>query len=100
MTVSLALIGLGAVAAGGLGLRLPPGERLAAGLALVVGAGVGVIGLAVGAQLVDGSNDAYEALFLIASTLGFAATIASLTLLWRWTGRGGRAGPGPGAQPP
>jgi len=40
MTVAFVLIGLAGVAAGLFGLRLPPGDRIAAGLALVVGAGV------------------------------------------------------------
>lgn len=87
MTLAFTLIGLGAVAAGGLGLRLPAGERIAAGLTLVVGAGVGVVGLAVGTQMVSDSPEAYESLFLTASALGFVATVASLVLLWRWTSR-------------
>jgi hypothetical protein len=88
MTLAFTLIGLGAVAAGVLGLRLPPGERIAAGLPLVVGAGVGVIALAIGANVIDSDNNqAYEDVFLAASALGFAATAVSLWLLWRWTSR-------------
>jgi hypothetical protein len=85
MTVALSLVGLGAVAAGALGLRLPAGDRLAAGLALVVGAGVGLVAIAVGSQLVeDGAEaEAYETVFLVASALGFLATVSSLGLLWR-----------------
>ena len=87
VTIAFALIGLGAIAAGGLGMRLPAGERIAAGLPLVVGAGVGVVGLAVGTQMVSDTPDAYESVFLTASALGFTATVASLVLLWRWTSR-------------
>jgi len=39
MTIALALIGLAGVAAGFVGILLPPGERIAAALPLVVGAG-------------------------------------------------------------
>jgi hypothetical protein len=87
MTLSLTLIGLAAVAAGGLGMRLPSGERIAAGLALVVGAGVGVVAIAIGTQLVNDSPESYESVFLTASALGFVATLGSLALLWRWAGR-------------
>jgi hypothetical protein len=88
MTLALVLIGLAAIAAGGLGMRLPAGDRIASGLALVVGAGVGVVTLAIGSQIVGDSPDDYETVFLTGSALGFAATIASLALLWRWSGRG------------
>jgi hypothetical protein len=89
MTLSFCLIGLAAVAAGALGLRLPAGDRIAAGLALVVGAGVGVIAIAIGSQIVSDteSSEAYETVFLVASALGFAATVVSLAFLWRWTER-------------
>lgn len=86
LTLAFTLIGLGAVAAGALGLRLPSEDRLAAALALVVGAGVGVIALAVGTQVVEEAPEGYEALFLAASALGFVATLASLALLWRRSG--------------
>lgn len=91
MTLAFALIGSAAIAAGALGLRLPSGDRLAAALALLVGAGVGVVALAVGAQVVGESAEEYEALFFVASSLGFVATIASLGLLWRWAGRGAQS---------
>jgi len=94
ITLALVLIGLGAIAAGGLGLRLPAGERIAAGLTLVVGAGVGVVGLAVGTQMVSDSSEAYESVFLTASAFGFAATVGSLVLLWRWTSRDAERRPG------
>lgn len=87
MTLSLALIGLAAVAAGVEGVLLPPGERIAATLTLVVGAGIGVVTLAVGTQLVDESPASYERVFLVGSALGFLGTAASLLLLWRRTTR-------------
>jgi hypothetical protein len=84
MTIAFTLIGLAAIATGWLGIRLPAGERLATGLALVVGAGVGVVALAIGSQFVGETSDvAYERVFLVASALGFVATLASLVLLWR-----------------
>lgn len=93
MTVAFVLIGLAAVAAGALGMRLPAGDRIASGLALVVGAGVGVVTLAIGTQVVSDTPESYEAVFLTGAALGFAATIASLALLWRWTERSVERGP-------
>ena len=81
ITVAIVLIGLGAVAAGLLGIRLPAGDRIAAVLALVVGAGVGVMTLAIGTQVVEDSAEGYERVFLTASALGFVATLASLAML-------------------
>jgi hypothetical protein len=90
MTVAFVLIGLAGVAAGLFGLRLPPGDRIAAGLALVVGAGVGVVALAIGTNLASSDDpSAAETVFLVASALGFLATMGSLSLLWRRTEHGG-----------
>jgi hypothetical protein len=86
ISLAFSLIGLGAVAAGVLGLRLPSGDRLAAALALLVGAGVGVIAMAIGSQAVGDTPESSEAAFLVASAFGFVATLASLALLWRWAG--------------
>jgi hypothetical protein len=94
-TLALSLVGLGAVATGGLGIVLPAGERIAAGLALVVGAGIGVVALAIGTQIVNDTPDEYASVFLVAAALGLVATLVSLALLWRRTagqrGTGGRA---------
>jgi hypothetical protein len=87
-TLALSLVGIGAVATGALGIVLPPGERIAAGLALVVGAGIGVVALAIGTQMVnapDDSPEAYATVFLVAAALGLAGTLVSLALLWRRT---------------
>ena len=92
MTVAFVLIGLAGVAAGLFGLRLPPGDRIAAGLALVVGAGVGVVALAVGANIASSEEPSTaETVFLVASALGFLATMGTLFLLWRRTEQGGRS---------
>jgi sugar phosphate isomerase/epimerase len=85
MSVALALIGAGAAAAGVIGLVLPTRERLAgAVLALMAGAGVGVIALAVGWNgLGDEDGTAWERAFLFASALGFVAVAGCLTVAWR-----------------
>jgi hypothetical protein len=82
-TLALVLVGSAAIAAGILGMRLPAGDRISAGLTLLVGAGVGVISLAIGTDIAD--TESFEIVFLIASALGFVATLASLALLWRWS---------------
>jgi hypothetical protein len=88
-TLALSLVGIGAVATGVLGIVLPAGERIAAGLALVVGAGIGVTVLAIGTQIVgdspDDSPEGYASVFLVAAALGLAGTLVSLALLWRRT---------------
>jgi len=84
-TLALSLVGIGAVATGMLGIVLPSGERIAAGLALVVGAGIGVVVLAIGTQLVNDTPDEYASVFLVAAALGLAGTLVSLGLLWRRT---------------
>jgi hypothetical protein len=75
------LIGAGGLVAGVLGLALPAKERLAAAFSLVIGAGVGVAALAVGAHNVGSSSNA-ETAFLIASALGFIAVMVSAAVLW------------------
>ena len=96
-TLALSLVGIGAVATGVLGIVLPAGERIAAGLALVVGAGIGVTVLAIGTQIVgdspDDSPEGYASVFLVAAALGLAGTLVSLALLWRRTANQRSAGP-------
>jgi hypothetical protein len=75
------LIGAGAVVAGFLGLMLHGVDRLAAALPLVIGAGVGVVALAIGVHNTTSPNDAENA-FLIASTVGFIAVVISSAALW------------------
>jgi hypothetical protein len=89
MTLALALVGIGAVATGALGIWLPAGERIAAGLALVVGAGIGVVAIAIGSRLMSDSPspEGYADVLLVASALGLLGTLASLAALWRRTAR-------------
>ena len=95
-TLALSLVGIGAVATGVLGIVLPAGERIAAGLALVVGAGIGVTVLAIGTQIVsdtpDDSPEGYASVFLVAAALGLAGTLVSLALLWKRTAHQRTAG--------
>lgn len=81
MTIALALIGLAGVAAGFVGILLPPGERIAAALPLVVGAGVGLVTLAIGSNGVA-SDEEFKVVFLWGAVLGFVATCAALSVLW------------------
>ena len=87
VTIAMVVIGLGAVSAGAVGIALPPGERIAAALPLIAGAGVGVIVLAIGAQIVNGDPSKMNTVFLIAALLGFSATEIGLAFLWRRSGR-------------
>jgi flagellar motor component MotA len=87
MTIAFVLIGLAAIAAGLLASGCRPAIRLAAGLALVVGAGVGVVAIALGTQMVEDSPESYERVFLTASAPGSLATVASLAVLWRGVAR-------------
>jgi hypothetical protein len=81
VTIALVLIGLAGVSAGFVGILLPPGERIAAALPLVVGAGVGLVTLAIGSNGVE-SDEQFEAVFLWGAALGFVATCAALAALW------------------
>lgn len=99
LLLALGLVGTGAVAAGTLGIVLPAGERLAAGLALVVGAGIGIVALAIGTRIandVNDSPDGYANVFLVAAALGLLGTLGGLALLWRRTA-GERAASRPSA---
>jgi hypothetical protein len=87
---SLALIGLAALAAGMVGAALPSGRRLDTLLALLAGAGAGVVVLAVGlmAGLDGASAPAMERLFFTGSFVGTVAVAAVLIALWRRTAAG------------
>jgi hypothetical protein len=91
MTLAVMLVGAGAIATGAFGIWLPAGERIAAGLALVVGAGIGIVAIAIGSLIVGDSLEAHTNVFLVASALGFLGTLASLAVLWRRTARAGAA---------
>jgi hypothetical protein len=77
-TFAVMLIGLGGLGAGVVGLLLPPSHRLGAFLALVAGAGVGVVVLST--ALPNGPD---EDLFLTGSILGFVTVVGMLALAWR-----------------
>lgn len=79
---AMVLIGLGIASAGGVGLFLPPGQRLAVALALVLGAGLGIASLfllQLGGRFDDPGSVALS--FLIASGVGFAAVVGGLAVL-------------------
>jgi len=84
---SLMVIGAGVLLAGLAGLMLPADHRARAAFALVIGAGTGVAATAVGWSIVEGmtaeSTQAYERAFLVASIIGFVATLAALGVAWR-----------------
>ncbi len=75
--LSVMLIGLGGLAAGIVGLFLPASHRLGALLALVAGAGVGIVVLAIGMPTGRDENA-----FLAGSILGFATVAGTLSLAW------------------
>jgi hypothetical protein len=80
---SIVLIGGGAASAGIVGLLSPKGQRIDALLALVLGAGVGVAGLAIGtwAQGSGSSTADQQNVLLFASLAGFAAVVGGLLIL-------------------
>jgi hypothetical protein len=83
--LSIVFIGAGAASAAVVGLRLPENHWVGAGLALVLGAGVGVVVLSVGLFVIGPSTSTGSAqgAFLAASAAGFVAVVAVLALLWR-----------------
>lgn len=82
---SLLLMGLSAFAVGVVGSTLPPGRKLEALLALVAGAGAGVVVLGVGlvAGLDGTSPTTMETLFFAGSCVGTVAAAAVLLLVRR-----------------
>jgi hypothetical protein len=82
---SLTLMALSAILAGIVGVALPTGQRLDSILALIAGAGAGVLVIAIG--LIRGSNatsaSSMERLFFIGSCVGAAAVALVLIVLWR-----------------
>ncbi len=87
--LGLMLMGLGAVVAGLIGVALPEGRRLGALFALIVGAGVGVAVLGLGA-LVNETGTPTEFTFFLASSLGFLAVCGSSWEVWRRTSKRSR----------
>jgi hypothetical protein len=91
MTLGFVLVGLAPVIVAWVAIVMPRGERLASLLALVAGAGAGVVTLAIEARFVSGPTPNSDALFLLASTIGFLVTIVTLALLLRVMRREGNA---------
>jgi hypothetical protein len=82
VSVGVALMGLGGVVAGLVGIVLPEGRRLGALFALIAGAGVGLAVLGVGASL-DEKREPSEFIFFLASLLGFLAVCGASWAVWR-----------------
>lgn len=91
---SIVLIGGGAASAGIVGLLSPKGQRIDAVLALVLGAGVGIAGLAIGtwAQGSGSSTEDQQNVLLFASLAGFAAVVGGLLILRHRARAAARAG--------
>jgi hypothetical protein len=84
MMLSFVLIGVAACAAAMVALLLPMGRAIQVGLTLVLGAGVGVVVLALGAfAMGEPGPDGGQNVFLVASVCGFAAVLAGLWLVWQ-----------------
>jgi uncharacterized membrane protein HdeD (DUF308 family) len=82
--MSLLLIGVALAIAGAVGLFLPPGSRAGVLLALLVGTGVGIAGIAIGsASLENGDQAEFWHTFFLSSIAGFIAVVAGLTVLWQ-----------------
>jgi hypothetical protein len=82
---SLSLMGASAIADGIVGALLPPGWRLESLVALVAGAGAGVLVLGTGlvARVDPASSRSMERLFFTGSCVGTLTVGAVLLLLWR-----------------
>lgn len=79
-SIGMALVGIGAIAAGVVGVLLPPHHRFAALLALVTGAGIGVVVLAFGVEENAGNEGD---VFLVGAALGLATVVVTLAAVWR-----------------
>jgi Co/Zn/Cd efflux system component len=83
MTLGLVLIGLAPVIVAWAAVAIPRGERLATLLALVAGAGAGVVTLAIEFRFVSDPTPNQDELFLLASAIGFIVTMVTLVMLVR-----------------
>ena len=75
-------MGLGGVAAGALGIALPERRRLGAVFPLILGAGVGLAIVGVGASLSE-MNEPSGLTFFLGSLTGFLAVCAASWVIWR-----------------
>lgn len=89
VSLGVVLMGLGGVVAGVAAISLPPGERLSALAALIVGAGVGLATLGLGA-LMDDRREPSEFVFFLGSLLGFLTVCGFV-----WLVRGRKESPEP-----
>ena len=81
-TLGVVFMGLGVLVAGALGISLPEGQRLGALFALIVGGGVGLVVLGIGALLSD-EGEPSEVTFFVGALLGFLAVCAAAWLVRR-----------------
>ena len=95
ITLGVLCMGLGVVVAGLVGVALPEGRRLGALFALIVGAGVGLTVLGLGA-LLDERKEPSEFVFFLASLLGFLAVSGASWAIWTRARRPGSTAAEPG----
>jgi hypothetical protein len=84
MRWAIALIGLALAIGAGVGVFLPRGDRWAVLLPLIAGAGVGIASLALASPDTNEvhRSDAYERVFLWSSIAGFIVVCCGLLALW------------------
>jgi hypothetical protein len=82
VTLAVMCMGLGGVVAGLTGVVLPEGRRLGALFGLIMGAGVGVAVLGLGA-LLNEHKEPTELTFFLASVLGLLGVSGSSWVVWR-----------------
>lgn len=78
----MALMGLGGVVAGALGIALPEKRRLGAVFPLILGAGVGIAVLGIG-PLLTGRDEPSTFMLFLASVAGFVAVCTASWVIWR-----------------
>ena len=82
VTLGVMCMGLGGVVAGLVGVGLPEGRRLGALFGLIMGAGVGVAAIGLGA-LLDEHKEPSEVTFFVASLLGFLTVSGASWVIWK-----------------
>ena len=82
VTLGVMCMGLGGVVAGLVGVGLPEGRRLGALFGLIMGAGVGVAVIGLGALLND-QKEPTEFTFFVASLLGLLTVSGASWVVWR-----------------
>jgi hypothetical protein len=94
-SLGVVFMGLGAVAAGLLGIALPERRRLGAVFPLILGAGVGLAVLGVGASMSE-VNEPSGLTFFLGAVVGFITVCAAALVIWRRAGsENGRDADGP-----